>query len=63
PKQDALLKSIVKMAAINGLSVVAEGVETRAEQQAIAKSCVHYIQGYFYARPMPEEELRRFLSP
>ena len=27
PKQDALLKSIVKMAAINGLSVVAEGVK------------------------------------
>ncbi|WP_242844308.1 putative bifunctional diguanylate cyclase/phosphodiesterase [Candidatus Soleaferrea massiliensis] len=62
PKQYALLKSIVEMASINELSVVAEGVETRAEQQAIANSGVHYIQGYYYARPMPEEELRRFLG-
>lgn len=62
PKQYALLKSIVEMAAVNELSVVAEGVETQAEQQAIAKSHVHYIQGYFYARPMPEEDLREFLG-
>lgn len=62
PKQYALLKSIVEMARINELSIVAEGVETQAEQQAISKSGVHHIQGYYYARPMPEEELNRFLS-
>lgn len=62
PKQYALLRSIVEMASINELSVVAEGVETLAEQQAIAGSGVHYIQGYYYARPMPGEELARFLS-
>lgn len=62
PKQYALLKSIVDMAAINGLSVVAEGVETQAEQAAIAASGVRYIQGFYYARPMPEEELGRFLG-
>lgn len=62
PKQCALLKSIVNMASINGLSVVAEGVETQEEQQEIAESRVDYIQGYFYARPMPEEELCLFLS-
>ncbi len=62
PKQYALLKSIVEMAYINELSIVAEGVETQAEQQAIAKSGVHHIQGYYYARPMPEENLHRFLG-
>lgn len=62
PKQYALLKSIVKMAAINELLVVAEGVETQAEQQAVADSGAHYIQGYYYARPMPGEELRRFFD-
>ena len=61
PKQYALLKSIVEMASINELSVVAEGVEKQAEQQMIARSGVGYIQGYYYARPMPEEELVRFL--
>lgn len=62
PKQYALLKSIVDMASVNKLSVVAEGVETKAEQQAIANSGVQYIQGYFYARPMPGEDLRLFLD-
>ena len=62
PKQYALLKSIVDMASINELSVVAEGVETQEEQQAIAKTGLSYIQGYYYARPMPEEELNHFLS-
>lgn len=60
-KQSALLHSIVEMASINNLLIVAEGVETEEEQRAIAKSGAHYIQGYYYARPMPEEELSRFL--
>ena len=55
------MKSIVDMASINGLMVVAEGVETEEEQQVIAASGVQYIQGYYYARPMQEEELIRFL--
>ena len=52
-RQFALLKSIVDMASINELLVVAEGVETQGEQLAITKSGVHFIQGYFYAKPMP----------
>ncbi len=62
PKQYALLHSIVEMAAINGLLVVAEGVETQAEQEAIAASGAQYIQGYYYARPMPEAEFDRFIK-
>ena len=62
PKQYALLRSIVEMAAINGLLVVAEGVETQAEQEAIAASGAQYIQGYYYARPMPEAEFDRFIK-
>lgn len=60
-KQHTLLKAIVDMASINDLTVVAEGVETEAEQKVIAASGVQYIQGYYYAHPMPEEELIRFL--
>ncbi len=60
-KQRALLNSIVEMAVINHLTVVAEGVETAAEQELIASAGVHYIQGYYYSRPMRESELRAFL--
>ncbi|MEW4413516.1 bifunctional diguanylate cyclase/phosphodiesterase [Clostridium sp. AN503] len=62
PKQYALLKSIVDMASINGLTVVAEGVETLEEQKAIAASGVQFIQGYYYARPMDGEALKKFLE-
>lgn len=62
PKQYALLRSIVEMASINALKVVAEGVETQEEQQAIAAAGVQYIQGYYYARPMAEENLNNFLA-
>ncbi|WP_195986258.1 GGDEF domain-containing phosphodiesterase [Clostridium sp. D33t1_170424_F3] len=61
-KQRALLNSIVEMAIINDLTVVAEGVETEAEQKLIGLSGVHYIQGYYYARPMPEEKVSSFLN-
>lgn len=61
-KQRALLNSIVEMADVNALTVVAEGVETSEEQKEIAASGVHYIQGYYYARPMREEILIEFLK-
>ena len=50
------------MASIDALMVVAEGVETQAEQEVISTSGVQYIQGYYYARPMSEEELNHFLN-
>ena len=61
-KQRALLNSIVEMAEVNALTVVAEGVETLEEQREVAASGVQYIQGYYYARPMCEEALTKFLS-
>ena len=61
-KQRALLNSIVEMAVINDLTVVAEGVETEAEQVLIASAGVHCIQGYYYARPMPEKKVISFLQ-
>jgi len=51
--------SIVNMADALGLTVVAEGVETE-EQLMRAKECrCDWIQGYFFYRPMPEEEAIR----
>ncbi len=61
-KQHALLRSIVEMAEINHLAVVAEGVETAEEEALIAQSGVQYIQGYYYAKPLPENEMIRFLE-
>ncbi len=61
-KQHALLKAIVDMAGINSLTVVAEGIETAEEEKMISASGVQYIQGFYYARPMPDAELIDFLT-
>ena len=61
-KQYALLESIVGMSLVNDLIVVVEGVERGAEKEIIASSGVQFIQGYYYARPMPGAKLISFLG-
>ncbi len=51
-----ILESIIRMTKWLGVSVIAEGVET-AEQADFLKSIgCNYVQGYFYAMPMPYSE-------
>lgn len=52
-----LYRSVVSMMKQQGFSTVAEGVET-AEQDAFARElAVDEAQGYFYAKPMPIDEI------
>ena len=51
-KQRALLSSVVEVAEINSLMVVAEGIETEEEKNLVSAAGVQYIQGFYYARPM-----------
>lgn len=61
-KQIALLKSIVDMARINGIAVIAEGVETEAEKMVIEGIGVDRIQGYYYAHPLCEDDFARLVA-
>ena len=45
-----------------GLKVVAEGAETDEQVESLIKYGVDGIQGYYYAKPMPINRLRDFLS-
>lgn len=62
PKQCTLLKAIVDIARICSIDIVAEGVETAEVRDIVQASGVDYIQGFFYAKPMPEDELVLMLS-
>jgi EAL domain-containing protein (putative c-di-GMP-specific phosphodiesterase class I) len=42
------------MARSLGLSVVAEGVENKEQADLLASLGCNQVQGYYYARPMPE---------
>jgi diguanylate cyclase (GGDEF)-like protein len=53
----AVVRSITALAQALGLSTVAEGVETRAQLDSLRALGCDEVQGYFYARPMPAQEL------
>ena len=50
-----ILESIVRMAKWLGLSVIAEGVETIQQADYLKSIGCNYVQGYLYAKPIPEE--------
>jgi len=52
-----LLGSIVAMAKVLGLNVVAEGAETESQRDLLAEMGCDMIQGYWYSAPVPAEEV------
>ncbi|WP_227875073.1 EAL domain-containing protein [Oceanisphaera profunda] len=60
---ETILAAITGMAQGLKLKVVAEGVETQAQREALAKYHVDLIQGYLISRPLPADTLRaRYLA-
>lgn len=58
----AMVKSLSTVFHEMGLQVLAEGVENE-EQETFVKSCgIDYIQGFYFSRPLPEEEAFSFIK-
>jgi EAL domain-containing protein (putative c-di-GMP-specific phosphodiesterase class I) len=55
----AIAEAIVVMAHKLGLKAIAEGVETEQQKKILAEVGCDYVQGYYFAKPMPIED---FLS-
>ena len=51
-----IIESVVRMARLLGMAVIAEGVEDKAQADYLKSIGCYYIQGYYYARPMPIEQ-------
>ena len=51
-----LLKHIVSLAKDLNISVTAEGVEEASQKDFLTELGVDDIQGYYYSKPIPEEE-------
>ena len=50
------IRSIIHMAHVLRIKVVAEGVETQAQWEKLVQCQCDFIQGYFISRPVPEQE-------
>jgi len=52
----ALIKAIIKMGKEQGMSIVAEGTETKEQIDILKSFGCDIFQGYFYAKPMKKDE-------
>ncbi|RDI22777.1 diguanylate cyclase/phosphodiesterase [Pseudacidovorax intermedius] len=53
----AVVDAVVRLAHALGLRVVAEGVETAGQRDILVGMNCDELQGYFFARPMPADQL------
>ena len=53
-------RGLVKLLKNLGYTVIAEGVETEQEAGLLALWDVEQIQGYYFSRPLPPEQLEEF---
>lgn len=51
-----ILRMIFEMAAGLEMKVICEGVETKEQVEMLRKIGCHYVQGYYYSKPIPAEE-------
>ena len=45
-----------------GLQVLCEGIETEEQNELISHTDCDLLQGYYYSRVIPEEEIEMFLK-
>lgn len=62
PSRRALASALIEFARQIGSRVIAEGVESKAESEALDALGVDDAQGYFLSRPLPLQELRALLG-
>ena len=60
-KAKHVVRAVIGMAHVMHLKVVAEGIETETEAGTMHGEGIDYIQGYYYARPLPEVEFLEFI--
>lgn len=61
-RDDAIVTSIIHLAHSLGFKTIAEGVETAAQYESLRGMGCNQIQGYYFARPMPTENVTDLLA-
>lgn len=56
-----IIESVIRMAKWLGMAIIAEGIEDKELADYLKSVGCYYIQGYYYAKPMPEKEYEELL--
>ena len=62
-EEDAeITKAVINLAQSLKLKIIAEGVETIEQKEFLVKNGCKNIQGYFYSKPIPADEMEKYLK-
>lgn len=61
-KGEKIITSVIRLAQSLHIEVTAEGVETEDQYKFLKELGCNMIQGYYFAKPMPEEEFEKLLQ-
>jgi len=56
-----IVRTIIELARVLGMDVVAEGIETHEQYELLMRMGCRYGQGFLFAGPLPAEEVTRLL--
>ncbi len=62
PNDASIVQTIIAMTETLGLNVIAEGVETEAQQEFLEMRGCHAFQGYLFGRPVPLDQFEQSLG-
>ncbi len=62
PRSELVVRHIVAAFKGLGIEILAEGVEDEAQRQFVEDCGCDMIQGFLFARPMPEQEVREYMG-
>ncbi|HOK49814.1 MAG TPA: EAL domain-containing protein, partial [Sedimentibacter sp.] len=61
-KTRLLISGIIDTAHVQGIEVIAEGVETHEQLKIISEINCDHVQGYYFSKAMPPESLSHLIS-
>lgn len=61
-RHSVITEAIIGLARSLNLQVIAEGVETRIQQQFLSENGCHFIQGFLFSRPISGPQIRELLA-
>ena len=61
-KQYYVVKCIIDFAGYLGVKTICEGVENKEQYEAMKQAGCDLVQGYYFSKPLPEEEFERYIK-